>query len=98
MVTQYIPITNDGLVLSSSPLIILDTAYYELWYGLSLGGEMTQHCELSPLPLVLGGSPATTQPCITLTMLPSATTFYFKVRRFSSDGQFSEWVNGNFTT
>lgn len=98
MTTEYIPITDDGLVLQVSPLVILDSAWYELWYGLSLGGEMTQVTALSPLPMFNIGSPVTSQPCITIEELPDSTTFYYKVRRFNHDGKFSDWVTGTFTT
>ena len=98
MVSEYIPILDDGLIVNVSPLVILDTDWYELWYGLSIGGEMTQVTALSPLPLYTIGSPATTQPCIIIEELPASTTFYYKVRRFNHDGKFSAWVTGSFTT
>jgi len=98
MVREFIPILDDGLILQASPLVILDTVYYEMWYGLSIGGEMTQVTALSPLPLYTIGSPATAQPCMIIEELPDATTFYYKVRRFNSDGKYSNWTTGTFTT
>lgn len=96
---QLIPVIDDGEILSSSPLIILDTKYYELWMQISGGtSPWSQFIFNSPLPLLTTDSPAGSTPCIELAPLPDNTLYNFKIRRFNSDNIPSDWVTGTFTT
>jgi len=94
-----IPITDDNEVLSSSPLVILDTKYYELWYRQAGNGNWSQAIFTSPLKeFNTLSSQSTLVPCIVLSPLPDTTAYEFQVRRFDSDNNASDWASGSFTT
>lgn len=92
------PVLDDGEILISSPLVILDTKYYELYLQIVGNPNSLQYIEQSPLPLMTVGSPATMQPCIAISPLPDSTAYSYRIRRFNSDNQASDWVTGTFTT
>ncbi len=94
----FIPILDDGLITNPSPLTILDTAYYETWYKPTTTQTWLQQVDISPLPVKMFASPGVVEPYIILSPLPGSTNYQYQIRRFDSDGNFSQWVTGNFTT
>lgn len=93
-----IPILDDGEVISSSPLVILDTKYYELQLRITGNPNWTQYINNSPLPLYPTGSPAMNVPAILISPLADATSYDYMIRRFNSNNQPSAWVTGTYTT
>lgn len=94
----FIPVVDDNEILSESPLTILDTKYYELWYRQTNNPNWSQLIANSPLNDYTTVSPAGSTPCIIIAPLPDSTSYEFQVRRFDSNNNFSEWVTGSFTT
>ena len=94
----YIPVVDDNEILSESPLVILDTKYYEVWYRQTNNSNWSQLIANSPLPEFTTVSPAGSTPCIVISPLPDATDYQFQVRRFDSNNNFSAWTSGTFTT
>lgn len=99
---RLIYIADDNSVLTPSPLTILDTLYYETWYRIVGSGNVTnawnQQIDESPLATIDTISPVATMPYISLQPLAEDTLYEFKVRRFNSDNQASDWFEGTFTT
>jgi hypothetical protein len=98
MQQEFIPIMDDGEILSVSPLTILDTKYYELWLQQVGNSNWSQYTFSSPLPMYQTASPYGSTPCIVISPLPDNTQFNYKVRRWNSLGQCSNWTTGTFTT
>lgn len=100
MPQQYIqPVTDDGEILSSSPLLILDTKYYEVWLQIDGNPNWAQYIIDSPLQiLAVTTSPVTHVPCIVIEPLPDNTKYNYQIRRFNSNNQASAWDTGSFTT
>lgn len=95
---EYIPILDDGEIISTSPLIVVDTIYYELWLNVNGSQAWEQHTFLSPLDTFALNSPAVVYPCVVLEDLFDSTLYNFKIRRFNSNNEFSAWSTGSFTT
>ena len=99
---RLIYVADDNSIVSSSPLTFLDTLYYETWFRIQGSGNETnawnQQIDNSPLPTISIASPAGDMPYISLQPLPDDTTYEFKMRRFNSLNQASEWFEGTFTT
>ncbi len=99
---RLIYIADDHSIINSSPLTYLDTLYYETWYRIVGSGNDTnawnQQIDYSPLQTTALASPLVDMPYIALQPLADATDFEFKVRRFNSDNQASEWFEGTFST
>lgn len=93
-----IPIADDNEVLNASPLTLLQTLYYELWYNIVGNTNATQLIADSPLDLYTTVSPAGSTPCIVIGPLPENTSYQFKVRRFDLNNNPSDWYSGTFTT
>lgn len=89
---------SDVEVISSSPLTYVDTLYYELFYRIVGTATYNQEIFYSPLPTFQIASPAGDMPCLVLSPLPDATDYEYKVRRFNSDNESSEWFESTFTT
>lgn len=92
------PVIDDGEVLSSSPLVILDTKYYELWLQIDGNSNWAQYIIDGPLLLFTTTSPSGSHPCINIEPLPDTTKYNYQVRRFNSNNQASAWVTGSFET
>ena len=74
------------------------TLYYEVWYRISGATNWTQQTFTYPLPIYSSVSPAIESAFIGLQPLADGTEYEYKVRRFNPDNQFSDWVEGSFTT
>lgn len=93
-----IPALDDNEILSSSPLIVLDSLYYEFFYKKTTDQTWTQKVFDSPLPMFDLGSPMFTVPCVVLDPVDDSSVFNYQVRRFDHDNNPSKWTSGTFTT
>lgn len=74
------------------------TLYYELWFRIVGATNWTQQTYSYPLPTYTSVSPVVDSAYIGIEPLADATDYEYQVRRFNVDNQFSDWVEGTFTT
>lgn len=93
-----IPIVDDGSVISSSPLTLMDTLYYETLYNIQGNANQTQQIDRPPLNEYSVASPAGTYPCIVIRNLPVDTDYEFTITRYNSLNENVGTTSGTFNT
>ena len=84
-----IPVTDDAICAC--------TSFYQIKY--SYGSlPLVQENFMSPLPMKILGSPATSTPYIEILNLVDGQTYSYYITRFCSNGSISSVVSGTFNT